>query len=308
MNTTNATQCPPVELHLVIPTLLSVFSLVGLVFNGFSLWIFWFVIKHWNSGAMLQFSLALADSMILPLAPLMVTYFYLGSHWPFGEFLCQLLAFLLNTHFYGSVYFLTLICIHRYQVIVHYNSKTLWRRRSSLKKLILVFWFLLFLQGLPLFFFLKTSVISGKVKCMSILQSEMSSLYLAYGILRGTCFLLSFAITFISYMRLGIYIANINPASLRGQVMKTKSIQIIVLTLLVYAVGFVPVHVCMTVAAIMRLYEISCTLLNHIQIAYYVSVVFSVVNSCLDPFIYNFANEKFHKFISQFLKKFFLSK
>ncbi|XP_008120177.2 P2Y purinoceptor 2-like [Anolis carolinensis] len=308
MNTTNATQCPPVELHVVIPTLLSVFSLVGLVFNGFSLWIFWFIIKHWNSGAMLQFSLALADSMILPLAPLMMTYFYLGSHWPFGEFLCQLLAFLLNTHFYGSVYFLMLISIHRYQVIVHCKAKTFWRRRSFLKKLIVVFWSLLILQGLPLFFFLKTSVINSKVKCMSILQSELSSLYLAYGILRGICFLLTFGITFVSYMKLGIYIANINPANLRGRVMKTRSIQMIVLTLVIYAVCFVPVHVSMTVAAIMRLYDIFCTRLNQIQIAYYVSVVFSVLNSCLDPFIYNFANEKFHTFVSQLVKKLFLSK
>ncbi|KAH0615531.1 hypothetical protein JD844_004903 [Phrynosoma platyrhinos] len=298
MNTTNTTQCQPVELHLAIPTLLGIFSLVGLVFNAFSLWIFWFIIKRWNSGVMLQFNLALVDILILPLAPLMITYFHLGNHWPFGEFLCQLLAFLLNIHLYGCIYLLMFISVHRYQTIVHYNAKTLWRRKSFLKKLLLVFWALFFLQGLPLFFFLKTSVISNKVKCMSIFQSELSYLYLGYGILMGTSFLIPSIISFIFNVMLGTYISKISQANLRGRVMKTKSIQMIIVTLFIFVICFMPIHVCVTVAAIIRQYGLSCKFLNHIRVAYYISVVLSVVNSCLDPFIYNFANEKFHEFIS----------
>ncbi|XP_042336300.1 P2Y purinoceptor 2-like isoform X3 [Sceloporus undulatus] len=308
MNMTNSTECLPQELHPAIPALLGIFSVAGLVFNAFSLWIFWFNLKRWNSSIMLQFNLALVDTMILPITPLMVSYFSLGNHWPFGEFLCQFEAFTLSTHLYGSIYFLMLISIHRYQAIVHYNAKTLWRKKSFLKKLILVFWTLLFFQGLPIFFFLKTSIIGDKVKCLSIHQSELSYLYLMYGIVLGTfCFFLPFGVSLMSYMMLGTYIAKISQANLRGRVMKRRSVQMIVVTLLIFAICFTPLHVFRTAGTIVKYYHLSCDLLHHIEVAYYISLVLTTINCCLDPFIYNFANEKFNKSFSSSLRRLFSS-
>ncbi|KAH0615529.1 hypothetical protein JD844_004901 [Phrynosoma platyrhinos] len=308
MNTNSTMQCQPQVLNPTIPTLLGILSTGGLVFNSFSLWIFWFTIKRWNSGIMLQFNLALADAIIIPVTPLTVAYFCLDN-WPFGEFLCQLQVFLLSTHLYGSIYFLMLISVHRYQAIVHYNAKTLWRKKSFLKKLILGFWVLLFLQGFPAFIFLKTSVIDNKVKCLSIYQAELSDLYLAYSIVLGTlCFLLPFGISLISYVMLGIAIANISQANLRGRVMKAKSIQMITIALVIFAVCFTPLHICGSTAAIVLYYDMSCEILHYVEVAYYFSVVLSMVNCCLDPFLYNAANEKFHKFFFKSLGRLLFSK
>ncbi|XP_072840749.2 P2Y purinoceptor 2 [Pogona vitticeps] len=309
MNATNGTQCHPRELHPAIPALLSVLSVGGLVFNSVSLWIFWFTLKRWNSSILLQFNLALTDAIILPVTPLTVTYFSLGNHWPFGEFLCQLQLFLLSTHLYGSIYFLTLISIHRYKAIVHYNAKNVWRTKSFIKKLIWVFWFLLFLQAFPVFFFMKTSVIGNTVKCLSVFQSELFALYLTYSILLGTlCFLLPFGVSLASYVRLGNFVANISQANLRGRVMKTKTRQMIAVALVIFALCFTPLHVCGTVAAVVGYYDVSCEFLHNVEVAYYVSVVFSMVNCCLDPFLYNAANERFHKFFLKSLARLLFSK
>uniref|UniRef100_A0A8D0DKM5 G-protein coupled receptors family 1 profile domain-containing protein n=1 Tax=Salvator merianae TaxID=96440 RepID=A0A8D0DKM5_SALMN len=300
----NATQCQPQQLHVAIPVLLAIFSMGGFIFNSISLWIFWFVIKRWNSGIMLQFNLALADAIILPVCPLMVTYFSLGNHWPFGEFLCQVQVFLLSTHLYGSIYFLMLISVHRYQAIVHYSSRSLWRKKSFLKKLALVVWVLLFLQGLPLFFYLKTSVSGKSVKCLSIHQSEMIYLYLILGIILAVCcFLLPFMVSLTSYVMLGMHVAKINQASLQGRVMKTRSIQMVTVALVIFAICFAPLHVFRTVGTIVKYYRMSCELLRHIEMGYYISLVLTMMNCCLDPFIYNFANEKFHKSFSHALRK-----
>ncbi|KAJ7308057.1 hypothetical protein JRQ81_008560 [Phrynocephalus forsythii] len=308
-NASGAKPCQPRELHPVIPTLLSVLSAGGLVFNSFSLWIFWFHIKHWNSGVLLQFNLALADAIILPVTPLTVAYFSLGNHWPFGEFLCQLQVFFLSAHLYGSIYFLTFISIHRYQAVVHYNAKNLWRKRSFIQKLVWVLWFLLVLQGFPVFFFLKTSVIGNSVKCLSVFQSELSTLYLTYSILLGTvCFLLPFGISLTSYVMLGRFVANVSQANLRGRVMKAKSLQMIVVALVIFAVCFTPLHICGMVAAAVGYLNLSCGVLHRVEVAYYVSVVFTMVNCCLDPFLYNAANEKFHKFFLKSLAKMIFSK
>ncbi|XP_053230179.1 P2Y purinoceptor 2-like [Podarcis raffonei] len=309
MNTSNVTQCQPEGIHFALPVILGIVSVGGLVFNSISLWIFWFAIKRWNSGIMLQFNLALVDIIVLPVMPLMVAYFSLGNHWPFRQFVCQLQVFLLSTHLYGSIFFLMLISIHRYQAIVHYNAKTLWRKKSALKKLVMVFWAFLFLQGLPLFFFLKTSVIGNSVKCLSIYQSELTYLYLAYGIFLGIfCFLIPFGISLVSYVMLWAYIAKISQANLRGQVMKTKSKQMITIALVIFATCFTPLHICGSMASIVRYYGVSCKVLYHIEVTYYISLVFSMVNCCLDPFIYNFANEKFHRLFSNSLRGLLVSK
>nr|XP_003228390.1 PREDICTED: P2Y purinoceptor 2-like [Anolis carolinensis] len=309
MSSNSTEQCHPPELHPAIPAVLAILSTGGLVFNAFSLWIFWFTLKRWSSGVMLQFNLALADAIILPVTPLTVAYFSLGNHWPFGEFLCQFQVFLLSTHLYGSIYFLMLISVHRYQATVHYNARSLWKKKSFLKKLVMVFWVLLFLQGFPVFFSLKTSVIDSKVKCLSIYQSELSELYLAYSIVLGTlCFLLPFGVSSASYVMLGMAIANISQANLRGRVMKAKSIQMITIALVIFAVCFTPLHICGTVAAIAGYYNLPCGSLHNVEIAYYLSVVFTMVNCCLDPFLYNAANEKFHKFFFKSLGKLLFSK
>ncbi|KAJ6654587.1 hypothetical protein lerEdw1_006740 [Lerista edwardsae] len=183
------------------------------------------------------------------------------------------------------------------------------RQKSFLKKLALVVWVVLLLQGLPIFFFLKTTVIDGSTKCLSIHQAELSSLYLSYSIVLGLLgFLLPFGVSCVSYVMLGSYIAKISQANLRGRLVKSKSIQMIVIALVIFGVCFVPLHVCGLVAALARYHDMSCPVLHTVQVAYFVSVVFTMVNCCLDPFIYNFANEKFNRAFLHALKRLLFSK
>ncbi|XP_077162791.1 P2Y purinoceptor 2-like [Paroedura picta] len=308
-NTSNSTKCLLQNPHVALPLLLGILSVSCLVFNSISLWIFWFKLKRWNSSIMLQFNLALVDASILPVTPLTVTYFILGNHWPFGDFLCQFQTFMLAIHLYGSIYFLMLISIHRYQVIVHYSAKSFWRKKTFWKKLIWVFWVLLFLQGSPSFFLIKTLDLDGSKKCLTTYQSELNDVFLIYSIvLMLLCFLLPFCISMASYVMLGAYIAQISKATLQGQVVKTRSLQMIIVALVIFAICFLPYHICSTLATILKHYKMSCEVIHRIEISYYISFVFTMVNGCLDPIIYNFANENFNKSFSKTLRRFFSSK
>ncbi|XP_074871354.1 P2Y purinoceptor 2-like [Carettochelys insculpta] len=303
--TNTSTDCKPQVLPPIIPTLLSILFLACLVLNSASLWIFWFHIKHWNSGMILQFNLVLMDALLIPIVPLMVAYFSMGNSWPFGQFLCQLKVFILSTHLYGSIYFLTLISIHRYLAVVHYSTRIFWKQKSFLKKLSLLIWFVLCVQGLPIFIILKTSFLNGSMKCLSIHQSELSSLYLYYNIFLVTvCFLLPFSISLTCYALLGANIVKMNSTSLRGRVMKTKSLQMIMVSLAIFVICFVPLHVSRTVGVIVKYYNMPCERLLEVEIAYYASWVFTMVNGCLNPLIYNFASEKFNDSFSKSLRKF----
>ncbi|KAM6238062.1 LOW QUALITY PROTEIN: P2Y purinoceptor 4-like [Spheniscus humboldti] len=250
----------------------------------------------------LQFSLVLGDVLIVPIASLRISYLSLGNQWPFGQFLCQFEVFLRSAHVYSSIYFLMLICIHRYFVVVRYKSKSLWKKRSYLRKLCLFIWLVLFVQGLPFFFLLKTSVIDGSAKCLNIHQ--MSSVYFFYNmVLVVLSLLLLFIISLTCRAPLGAAIAKAAKKSSRGKKMKSRSLQMTKVSLVIFAVCFGSLHICRTIGIIAKYHGVSCKLLHQVEDAYYVSWVFTMSNTCLDPLIYLFANDKFKRSFADSFQK-----
>ncbi|XP_068270326.1 LOW QUALITY PROTEIN: P2Y purinoceptor 4-like [Nyctibius grandis] len=288
--------CVPQALPPAIPALGTLLLLGCILLNGIIFWVFCFRIKQWDSGMILQFSLVLGDVLIIPVAPLRISYLSLGNQWLFGQFLCQFEVFLSSTHVYSSIYFLMLICIHRYFVVVRYKTKSLWKNKNVLRKLCLFVWLILFVQGLPFFFFLKTSVIDGSAKCLNIHQSDFSSIYFFYNmVLVVISFLLPFAISLACGALLGAAIAKTAKKSSRGKKMKSRSLQMITVSLVIFAICFGPLHICRTIGVVVKYYGMSCKLLHQVEFAYYVSWVFTMANTCLDPLIYVFANDKFRR-------------
>ncbi|XP_054076955.1 P2Y purinoceptor 4-like [Rissa tridactyla] len=302
MNT--SVDCVPQELHPTIPALGTLLLLGCVLLNGMSFWVFCFRIKQWDSGMILQVSLVLGDVLIIPVAPLRISYLSLGNQWPFGQFLCKLEFFLDSIHIYSSIYFLTLICIHRYFVVVRYKSKSLWKKKSFLRKLCLFVWLVLIVQGLPFFFVLKTSAIDGSAKCLNIHQLELSSIYYFYNIVVVVLsFLLPFAVSLACGALLGAAIAKVAKKSSRGKKMKSRPLQMITVSLVIFAVCFGPLHICRTIGVTVKYYGMPCKLLHQVEVAYYISWVFTMANTCLDPLIYVFANEKFKRSFADSFRK-----
>ncbi|KAI2664707.1 P2Y purinoceptor 4 [Labeo rohita] len=135
LNASHGVLCSPEPQHISLAVILCLVYLLGLLLNGFSLWVFTCRIHSWTSGVVLQFNLALSDAIIAPLTPLMAVYFASDSNWVFGNFTCQLKIAVLSIHFNGSVIFLTLISVHRYMSVVHFNRSSLIKRKVFVKKL-----------------------------------------------------------------------------------------------------------------------------------------------------------------------------
>ncbi|XP_065504288.1 P2Y purinoceptor 2-like [Caloenas nicobarica] len=295
MNT--SLDCVPQGLHPTIPSLGTLLLLASVLLDGVSFCVFCCRAKQWDPGMILQFSLVLGDVLIILVAPLRISYLSLGNRWPFGQFLCQFEVFLHSAHVYSSIYFLMLICIHRYFVVVRYKSKSLWKKRSFLRKLRLFVWLVLFVQGLPLFFLLKTSVINGSATCLNIHQSELSSTYFFYNmVFIVASFLLPLAISLPCGALLGAAFAKAAKKSSRGKKMKSRSLQMITVSLVIFfAVCFGPLHICRTIAVVVKYYGMSCKLLHQVEFACYISWVFTMANTCLDSLISVFANDKFKR-------------
>ncbi|KAM4663179.1 P2Y purinoceptor 4-like [Discoglossus pictus] len=293
-NTSEVTSCQPQKIHPFIPIFLSFIFFIGFIMNCISLWIFWFRIKQWNSVVILQFNLAISDAIITPAAPLIIIY-SLTDDWTFGTFFCQFKVFLLSAHMYGSIYFLTLISIHRYFTVVHNVKRTVLTRNSFIKKVCLIVWGCLCLQGIPFFFTMKTTYIHGATRCLSFHQTDLAILFFVWNwVIIFSGMLIPFSITITCYSLLSRYILKVNPMNTQSKVMMTKSIQTISVSLVIFIVCYVPVHITRTMGVTIKLFfPTYCTLLENVEIVYYITWMLSGTNCCMDPILYCFASEKF---------------
>ncbi|XP_072344392.1 P2Y purinoceptor 3-like [Scyliorhinus torazame] len=242
----------------------------------------------------LQFNLALADAIITPAAPFMIAYFSL-SHWPFGQFLCQLKVFLLSTNMYGSIYFLSLISIHRYIAVVHCTKKTILKEEKFVKIVCVGVWVLLFAQGFPFFFVIKTTEINNSTHCLNIHQDELVVLYFVWNmIILVTGYTIPFFASIIFYSLLASFIIKLKTNQLKSKNMKMKSMKMILVSLMIFIICFLPVHVSRTVGVTLKLfYPDQCQSLKSFELVYYWCLALSSTNCCLDPLLYFFASKKF---------------
>ncbi|XP_077332103.1 P2Y purinoceptor 4-like [Lithobates pipiens] len=291
----NFTGCQPQPVPAFIPIFLSFFFFIGFALNCISLWIFWFKVKPWTSMVVLQFNLALSDAIITPAAPLLVIY-YITDHWTFGLFFCQFKVFLLSTHTYGSIYFLTLISMHRYFIVVPSPKSQAFNGKPFITKLCLFVWGCLLCQGIPFFFAIKVSEVHGVMKCLSIHQTDQTVLFFAWNwVILFTGLLIPFSITLICYALLIQYILKVNPMNSLSKVMVSKSVQTILISLIIFIICYIPSHITRSIAVTITLFfPTLCSLLESVEVAFYITWIMSGTNCYMDPILYCFTSERFN--------------
>ncbi|XP_036381872.1 P2Y purinoceptor 2 [Megalops cyprinoides] len=297
--------CEPEPQHISITVFLCLLFLGGFLLNSFSLWVFCLRMPRWGPGTTLQFHLALSDAIVTPTAPLMAAYLALGSHWPFGRFLCQLKIALLSTHFYGSILFLTLISVHRYVSVVQYSKASPMKRVGFIHKLCAAVWLLLLLKGAACFSLLGTSQVGNHTQCLSIHQGEYIQVYFSINFsLLVPAFLVPFSVSVACYCRLASSVSRINASTANGRAIKAKSRKMVAVCLLIFAVCFMPLNIVRSVGVVVRkYYPEQCRLLLRVETAYYVSWILASANSCFDPLLYCFGSQDFTRAFRRSLRK-----
>ncbi len=303
-NASHVDTCPPEPQHMSLAVILCLVYLLGLLLNGFSLWVFTCRIHKWNSGAVLQFNLAISDAIITPLTPLMAAYFAMDSNWIFGNFTCQLKIAVLNIHFNGSVIFLTLISVHRYVSVVHFNRSSLIKRKIFVKKLCAGIWCFLIITGISLGWLLPVTTEENHRQCLTIHQTRLTD---AYFIINFVIFffwcILPLTILVFCYSRLASSVSRININSAQGQSVKNKSMRMIGICVFIFGLCFLPLNVVRTIGVVVKKYHPSkCRLLLQLQTAYYACYILAGINCCLDPLIYFFGSRNFIKAFRRSLK------
>ncbi|MEQ2297644.1 hypothetical protein AMECASPLE_036691 [Ameca splendens] len=298
LNISNSSfHCQGENQHVALTVFLCLVFFIGFLLNIFSLWVFCCRFPCWTSGTTLQFHLGLSDAIATPVTPLMAVYFAVGNDWPFGQFLCQVKIALLSSHFYGSTIFLTLISIHRYATVVHFNRSCCMKQKVFVRKLCACVWCLLVIQAVIYAILLPTSKERGNSQCLSIHQNNLTNSYFIINfILFIFGFLLPFSVSAICYGRLANKLTNLNISTSKGLKVKLKSQRMIGVCLFIFGVCFLPLNVIRTLGVVLKkFYPLKCSVLQHIETAYYATWVLAGVNSCLDPVLYCFGSQNFRE-------------
>lgn len=304
MNNHTEASCLPEAQHIIITVFLCLIYTIGLLLNGFSLWVFIFRISKWNAGTVLQFNLAISDALAAPVTPLIATYFVNGNNWEFSDFLCKLKIALISAHFYGSIMFLALISIHRYVVVVQFKRSSPLKRKAFVKKLCFGVWCFLLVGTIVFGVLLPVTKEDGRKQCLSIHQSKLTDAYFVINfVLFVFGFLVPFTVSVVCYSCLARSVTKVNVNSLQGQAVKTKSLRMIGLCLVIFGICFLPLNVTRTIAVVItKYYSTECKLLVRVETAYYSSYVLAGINCCLDPLIYFFGSHSFNKAFQRSVK------
>lgn len=304
VNSSTVSNCSVEPQHVSVTVLLTLVFLVGFGFNIFCLWVFCYRVRHWNSGTILQFNLALSDALAAPATTMVAVYFANDASWKFGRGLCVVKITLLTVHFFGSIFFLMLISIHRYVAVVHFNRRNLMKQKSFVKKLCGGIWILALAQGVIYAAVLPSTKQDSHMQCLNIHQDKLTDAYFAINFVFFIIgFLLPFSVSVICYCLLASSVSQISTSTVHGPAVKAKSLRMITVCIVIIGLCFLPLNITRTIAVVMKkFYSNKCDALDHVEAAYYVCWIFAGINCSLDPLIYFFGSNSFRTVIRRSLK------
>ncbi|XDV37231.1 hypothetical protein PO909_006866 [Leuciscus waleckii] len=235
--------------------------------------------RPWKPSTVYMFHLALSDTLYVLSLPMLIYYYANRSHWPFGVFLCKIVRFLFYANLYCSILFLTCISVHRYLGICHpIRTLTMAVIACLVPKLI----------------FVTTSQRGNDTLCHDTSRPDEFHNYVTYNsVVMVLLFILPFLVIMVCYCLMARALCQPRKGLSQSQQSSSrrKSIKLIILVLVVFAICFVPFHITRSLYYAYRILDADCKSLNIVNFTYKITRPLASMNSCLDPILYFLAGD-----------------
>ena len=281
--------------YILLPVSYGLVFVLGLALNSLALWMFVAKMRPWTASTVYMFHLALSDTLYVLSLPTLIYYYANRSHWPFGVALCKMVRFLFYANLYSSILFLTCISVHRYLGICHpIRSLTMIKPRHA-HLVCLSVWAAVTLCLVPKLIFVTTTARDNDTLCHDTTRPEDFDYYVTYSsVVMVLLFAIPFLVIMVCYFLMARTLCRPRKglsSNQQGNPSRTKSIKLIVVVLVVFAVCFVPFHITRTLYYVYRFLDADCAFLNVVNFAYKITRPLASVNSCLDPILYFLAGD-----------------
>uniref|UniRef100_A0A8P4KK13 G-protein coupled receptors family 1 profile domain-containing protein n=1 Tax=Dicentrarchus labrax TaxID=13489 RepID=A0A8P4KK13_DICLA len=269
--------CPQNTPALVLPPLLVTEFLLGILGNGFALWIFCFHLRPWKSSTVLLFNLAMADFLLNVALPFRASYYISKIKWMFGGALCNICLFMLAMNRSGSTIFLMAIAVDRYMRVVHPHHPINSLSVSKAMCGALVLWLL---------------TISMTAHVFTLLNPKHNLTWHKFG------FIFSFIIPLlvILYCTISI-VGHLRGRQLAHHAKIKKALYFIIVVAVLFIICFLPSNIMQLLiwiktnqlAKTLPLSQV-CPALENLTTAFYITISLTYLNSALDPVVYYFSS------------------
>ncbi|XP_057705933.1 P2Y purinoceptor 4 [Corythoichthys intestinalis] len=274
--------------YILLPVCYSLVFAAGLALNAAALWTF-AKMRPWNASAVFMFHLALSDFLYVLSLPTLIYYYANRSHWPFGVVACKIVRFLFYANLYCSILLLTCISVHRYMGICHpIKALTLLKARHAHLTCAAV-WMVVAVCLVPKLVFVTTSKRDNDTLCHDTTSRDAFRHYVDYSsAVMVLLFGLPFLVIVVCYCLMARTLRSSANLASRG-----KSVKLIAVVLIVFAVSFVPFHITRTIYYTARVLKLDCQTLNVVNFTYKITRPLASLNSCIDPVLYLLAGDRY---------------
>ncbi|XP_028922864.1 cysteinyl leukotriene receptor 1 [Ornithorhynchus anatinus] len=287
----------------VYSTVYSAITVVGLLGNGFVLYV---LLKTYHEKSAFQVylvNLALSDLLFVSTLPLRVVYYVHRGSWFFGDLLCRLSTYMLYVNLYCSIFFMTAMSFFRCVAIVFpvQNMKLVTQKKA--RWVCACIWAFVILTSSP--FLASGSHVDkyNKTKCFEPPQSSssLSSLLILHFVAVVLGFLLPFLVITICYTMISWTL--LKNSLKKNQADRRKAVGMILVVTAAFLMCFTPYHVQRSVYLLSMVPPgQDCMTQLRMQKSVVITLALAATNCCFDPLLYFFSGGNFRRKLSTFRK------
>ncbi|XP_067280627.1 cysteinyl leukotriene receptor 2 [Pseudorasbora parva] len=294
--------------RLVYPAAYILIFVLGLAGHSLSICVFfsqWRTQKGFSPVSLLMVNLLVSDLMLVCSLPLRITYYMLNSQWLFGHIACQFILYVFYLNMYSSVYFLVALNVLRYLALARPYLYVRIQTHYVTGIVCGLIWVLMGLACSPLLFSKKRHQDEDSSRCLELAVDSVDRLLL----INNVTFPVGFVVPLVVIIFCSVFVAkNLlrpSPALGRTRPCRKKACALVIISLGIFLVCFLPYHVVRTIFLSaekhvkLNGFKGSCDFIMVVRKAAVVSHCLCTANSCLDPILFFFVGENSRSFFAR---------
>ncbi|XP_072282999.1 probable G-protein coupled receptor 34 [Pyxicephalus adspersus] len=302
----NASTClmDETSLGVALVVFYSLIFIVGLLGNMLALYVFLCIHQKRNSVQIYLLNAAIADLLLIFCLPFRIMY-HITQEWKLGVVFCKVVGNLFYMNMYISIVLLGLISMDRYIKVKKSQRRRKVSRRKCSIQICCSLWAASILSGL---FHIATQSIKDQTNenvCFHYTNRKDAIWQAAFNYFIVLIFWIVFIMLILSYVKIGKNLRKISkeraylPNSGKYNNTAYKSFFV----LFIFTLCFVPYHTFRIAYITTQLQNISCYWIERVHKTNEITLVFSALNSCLDPVMYFLLSSSVRKTVFRLLCK-----
>ncbi|XP_017882301.1 allatostatin-A receptor-like [Ceratina calcarata] len=274
---------------VIVPIFFGMIGILGLIGNFLVV-----IVVAANPGMrsttnILIINLAVADLLfVIFCIPFTATDFVL-PFWPFGNFWCKMVQYLIIVTAFASVYTLVLMSLDRYLAVVHPITSITWRTENYAIVAICIAWAMILAISAPAFFihgeFQEDS--SNGTTCRILPQYSWPTFQISFFLVS---YLLPLLLICFFYICMLIRLWRGDRVSAESAERRRRVTTLVFVVVGVFAFCWCPIQVILVTKSLDMYPASSATIMVQIT-----SHILAYMNSCVNPILYAFLSDSFRK-------------